>query len=451
MENDREVDSVLMNIKNTTGGVLAALTFSARASWKLLAIIGRLAKKGLVAGGLFDNFKDFHTKTGGDYTTYNIPLSEGKAKLVSKMQQLELELEQSGNPFKKAAIRREIAGIEKNIPELQQLRKIGITYCTLPKINGTSNTIQVAVAKKDDQHFKNWFLNHLTANMTGGQKSLETLKVFTEGNYSVLNMPFEGAEELGVMLSDFNTMGINFSVLPDLNVGDGYTQLAIANTDRSQVENWFKMWKQKLLQEGKEAGEMYEINSGTYVSTAECSPDDFIKQAEPVYQEANKEFEEKGIEKPWMEKLAHENSPEFVKLSQDRNYEKITINRGKLVDFRDRSEAVKALENAGFFLSRLPGYFNEKDKQLVLPKDKVFTTDNNQTFVAFLDKRKMFQVLNVGTEAKAEAGADAEMYSFEEIKKIYDTVNRGFKKTESMAKTQKPAQNLLNGPIKPIS
>ncbi len=63
----------------------------------------------------------------------------------------------------------------------------------------------------------------------------------------------------------------------------------------------------------------------------------------------------------------------------------------------------------------------------------------------------VFQVLNVGTEAKAEAGVDAEMYSFEEIKKIYDTVNRGFKKTESMAKTQKPAQKLLNGPIKPIS
>ena len=400
MENDREVDSVLMNIRNTTGGVVSALTFSARASWKLLSLIGRLAKKGLVAGGLYDNFQNFQASTNGEYTTYNIPLSDEKAKMVKKMQNLELQLEKEKNPFTKASIRRQISNLEKNIPEIQQLRKLGISHCVLPKINGSMNTIQVAIAKKDEQSFKNWFLNHLTTNMTGGEKSLETLKVFTEGNYSVLNMPFENAEELGILIADFGKMNINYSVLPDLNVGDGYTQIAIANSDRSQVENWFKMWKQKLLQTGEDVKEMYEINSDTYTNTAEVSAESYLNSAEDIYQEANQEFEQREKDVPWKAKLAKDNSPEFVKLSQDSNYEKITINIEKLVNYRTQSDAIKELENNGFFVSRLPSYYGKKEKQIVLPKDKVFTTDGNKTVVAFLDKRESFKILNIGSKTR---------------------------------------------------
>ena len=450
MENDREVDSVLMNVKSTTGGVVSALTFSARVTWKILSTIMRLAKKGLVSGGICDQFKNFHTVTGGEYTTYNIPLSEEKAKMVKELQGLELQLEQETNPFTKAGIKRQISSVEKSIPEIQQLKKLGISHCVLPKLNGSENTIQVAIANKDTQNFKTWFLNHITSNMTGGEKSLETLNVFTEGNYSVLNMPFEEAEDLGIMLSDFGKMKINYSILPDLNVGDGYTQVAIANADRTKVENWFKMWKQKLMSDGEETKEMYEINSDTYTNTAELLAEDYINQADSIYQEANQEFTENEKDVPWKAKLSRDNSPEFVKLSQDDNYEKITINVERLVDYRKRTEGVEALENKGFFLSRLPGRTRENEKQLVLPRDKAFITDRGETVVAFLDKREDLLILNIGSKAKE--GGESERLPFTEVKKIYDKVERGFKQTEALAKTPALTQNPIPNmsPSKPI-
>lgn len=449
MENDREVDSVLMNVKNTTGGVMSAITFSARATMKLLSLVGRLAKKGLVAGGLFDNFQNFQNETKGDYTTYNIPLSDEKAKMVKQMQSLELELEKETGFLAKASLKRQIADIEKNIPEIQQLKKLGISHCVLPKLNGSMNTIQVAIAKKDDQSFKNWFLNHLTTNMAGGEKSLETLKVFTEGNYSVLNMPFEDAQGLGIMIADFDKMSINYSILPDLNVGDGYTQVAIANSDRNQVEHWFKLYKEKLLQNGEEAKDMYELNSESYANTAELSPDSYINTADAIYQSANQEFVANETGVPWNAKLASNNSPEFLKFSQDNNYEQVTINIDKLVDFRTQTNAIKALEDNGFFVSRLPGYTGENEKQLVIPKDKVFTTDAGKTVVAFLDKRENFQVLNIGS--KAREGGTTEKLPFSVVKEIYDKVERGFYKTEAMAMSKDVTQNILttSSPAKP--
>jgi len=57
MENDREVDQVMMNIKGSTGTILSASLFSARLTFQLLVYIMRLAKKGIVAAGFADNFK----------------------------------------------------------------------------------------------------------------------------------------------------------------------------------------------------------------------------------------------------------------------------------------------------------------------------------------------------------------------------------------------------------
>lgn len=443
MENDREVDSVLMNVKQTTGSVISVITFSARMTWKLLTIIGRLAKKGLIAGGICDRFKDFHTKTGGEYNTYNIPLSEEKSKMIKEMQKIELQLENERNPIAKADLKKRLSHIEKSIPEIQQLKKLGITYCMLPKINGSMNTIQVAIANKDEQHFKNWFLNHLTTNMSGGGKSIEALKVFTEGNYSTFNMPFEKAEELGDMLHDFEAMGVNFSILTDLNVGDGYTQVAISNSDRTKVEQWFNMWKQKALSQGQEANDMYAINEDAYTSTAEISPEEYINQAEPEFQAVEQAFEAESKEIPWKAKLSKDNSPEFVKFMQDDNYEKITINIDSLVNNKKDNYVAKAFEEKhGFFVSRVPATYGDNQKLLILPPENVFTTDNNKTVVAFLDKRKSYYT--IGNDGKAIKLPSAD------IKEYYAKVNRGISKAEAL--TKEMAQELSKNPkpTKPI-
>lgn len=426
MDNDREIDSVLMNIEKTSGGVVAALTFSARMSFAILSFLFRLAKKGMVSTGLCDNFKNFMAKTEGDFATYNIPLSDKSAQNISKLQKLELELENTKNPLTKASIRNEIKSLQASIPELEQLKKLNIDCCVLPKLNGSDNTIQIAVARKSDENFKNWFLNHLTTEMKGGEKSLEVLKVFTEGNYSVMNMPFEETEELAIMLSDFNTMGINYSILPDLNIGDGYTQVAIPNSEREQVKQWFSLWKEKALAEGKETQEMYTMNEDAYTATSEIKPDEYIKGADEGFRVVQEEFEQISKPVPWKASLASDSSPEYVRLLNDEQHVKITINEESLVNHRKKNDVSKKFEEEGYFVSRIPYTYGEKQQELVLPRENVFKTDEGKTVIAFLNKTKSYHTIS--------SDGVIENLSTDEIFKKYKETNRRFAKVEDYTK-----------------
>lgn len=440
MENDREVDSVMMNINRTSSGIISAVTFSARMTFKLISFLMRLAKKGLVAASLCDKFQNFMQKTGGEYSVYNIPLTAEKAATMKKMNQLELELQKTNNPLRKASIRNELKKMEKEIPELAQLKELGIDFCALPKLNGSNQTIQVAIARDNEQHFKAWFMNHLTSGLNGGEKNMEGIRVFTEGNYSILNMPFEKGDDLDVMMSDFNTYGINYAILPDLNVGDGYTQVAIPNSERSLVEQWFKLWKEKALSEGREVKDLYSLDQNSYTQTGELTPEQYINSSEPQFQDVQKEFEAQSTPVPWNEKLAKENSPEFVKLLQDNNYHKITINKEKLVDDHKLNDVTRRFENEfGQFTSRIPGTWGENQKSLVLPSNQVFSTDEDKTYIAFIDKRKDYHVVSKdGTLSKISLEGE------NGIRQIYDTVDRGFNKVKEIQK----GKNLSKTPTK---
>lgn len=430
MDSGREIDQVLMNINRTSGGVVSAALFSVTMSLKLVTFLMRMAKKGLAASGLVDAFKNFNQKTSGEFTVYNIPLSEEKAQKMNKLNKLSLELDTEKNPIKAASLRNDIKKLEKEIPEIAQLKMLGIDYCVLPKLNGSNQTIQVGVANVDDQKFKNWYLNHLTTELQGGQKNLEAIKVFTEGNYTILNMPFEEVDELGVMFSDFNTMGINYAVCPDLNVGDGYTQVAIPNVNRSLVEDWFKLYKEKALSEGKElTKEMYAMDGNSYANTGEVSPEQYINSSDEACKATNEEFEKQAQPVPWNQKMKHENSPEFVRLMQDNSYQKITINKETLVEGLSTSNMeilMQMAERNNMFVSRIPGTYGEDQEALILPMSNVFTTDEDKTFIAFLHKGKPSMV--------ADAAGNVMKRSYEDTYKPYDTVTRGFAKVEGMKK-----------------
>lgn len=118
MENDREVDSVLMNVNRTADGVVRLMAFSSRMSFKMLTFLMRLAKQGMVAAGMADSLKAFTEKTGGAYTVYNVPLSDEKAVTLEKISKLQLNLQNEKNPILKRKIQNEIKNLEKSIPEL---------------------------------------------------------------------------------------------------------------------------------------------------------------------------------------------------------------------------------------------------------------------------------------------------------------------------------------------
>ena len=426
MEDDREVDRILMNVRGTTGGIITASILSARITFKVLVFLLRMAKKGLVATGFADGFKEFTKRTEGNFSVYNIPLTADKAEKMVQLNELEIALENEKNPLKKRSLQMEIKNLQKELPELEQLNKLGINCCVLPKLNGSTQTIQIAVAKESDQMFKNWFLNHLTSSLTGGERQLEDIKVFTEGNYSIFNLPFEG-EEFEAACKDFDILGMNYSVLPDLKIGDNNSQIVVPNADRSKLEMWFKMWKEKQVGEGRKPGEMYTMEQESYLNTATMSQYDYATQTDEKYRAANEEFEKQEKELPWTASLAKENSEEFVRYESNPEYEKITINKETLVDNMAQSQKeAQQMLNEGYFISRVPGTYGENQETLILPAECVFKTDEEKTFVAFIPKNKATKV--------ATAGGKVEERSFASVYKPYDQVKRGFKMVEDIQK-----------------
>lgn len=434
MEQDREVDQVLMNVRNSAGSMISISLISARISYQLLVFLMRLAKKGMVAAGFADQFKNFTEKTEGNYTVYNIPLSANRIQNLKEINELELKVQNTNNPVVKSKLRNEIKQLRKEIPELEQIEKLGINHCVLPKLNGSEQTIQIAVDKKNDQMFKNWFLNHLTAELSGGKKSMEELKVFTEGNYTIFNLPFEG-EEMESALSDFNILDMNYAIMPDLKVGDGNSQIAIPNADRGKIETWFTMWRDKQLREGKEPGEMYAMNQESYMETGNMEAGEYVAGAEQQYKDANAEFEAQSKEVPWAASMQKENSEEYVRLLKNQNYEKITINEETLVNNMEKSTKAEEMERNGYFISRVPGTYKENQQTLILPKDKVFTTDNEKTYVAFLPKNQKSMIVdNTGNVCQKD---------FQEIYQPYAKVERSMRKVEQLQKGISPAKTVL--------
>lgn len=434
MEQDREVDQVLMNVRNSAGSMISISLISARISYQLLVFLMRLAKKGMVAAGFADQFKNFTEKTEGNYTVYNIPLSANRIQNLKEINELELKVQNTNNPVVKSKLRNEIKQLRKEIPELEQIEKLGINHCVLPKLNGSEQTIQIAVDKKNDQMFKNWFLNHLTAELSGGKKSMEELKVFTEGNYTIFNLPFEG-EEMESALSDFNILDMNYAIMPDLKVGDGNSQIAIPNADRGKIETWFTMWRDKQLREGKEPGEMYAMNQESYMETGNMEAGEYVAGAEQQYKDANAEFEAQSKEVPWAASMQKENSEEYVRLLKNQNYEKITINEETLVNNMEKSTKAEEMKRNGYFISRVPGTYKENQQTLILPKDKVFTTDNEKTYVAFLPKNQKSMIVdNTGNVCQKD---------FQEIYQPYAKVERSMRKVEQLQKGISPAKTVL--------
>lgn len=427
MDNSRDIDSVLMSIERSSGGIVSAMTFSARISFHILSFLYRQAQKGMVAMGFCDEYKNFMVATNGEFTTYNVPISTDSSKKIEKLQGLELELE-NASIFKRISLRNEIRDLKASIPEMEQLNKLGISYCVLPKLNGSLNALQVAVANKDDENFKVWFLNHINEQMKGGELSLEEMKVFTEGNYTLLNVPFENnsnSKELEDMLTDFKTMSINYAIMPDLKIGDGYTQIAVPNIDKEKVSQWFKLYNQAAVQKGEEIKEVTEIKADDYVSTSELNPSEYVKMADEQYQQIELQFEEESKSIPWSAKLASEHSPNFVKFLENSNYEKVTINIESLVNDRTITPAIKKFEEEGYFTARFPGAKGNKEKNLVLPKENVFITDEGKTVVAFLDKRKSYHVI-------ASNGTVSDLKTNTILNK-FDDVNRRFRKVNDFS------------------
>lgn len=427
---DREIEHILMNVKNKMGGAVQAIYAANMLKIMLIQFAVRMVYKGILSMKSKDDIVAFSKLSEGKYTIYNIPVTANYEKGVENdlkdLEKLKIKLENTEDKGEKKAIKNEINALQARIDEkspVSQLKDKGIkNVCVLPKIDIENGTIQVAIMNKDDQIFKNWFAGHIRTQMSGGEKNINDLKNFTEGNYTIFNLPFEG-DQLKDACKDFDTLKINYSVLPDLKVGNNNSQIAVANADRNKFQIWVKMYREQMLKEDKEPGNVYEMDNESYMDTAVMDENEYIDNAAPEFQQANKEFEDnKQVAAPSI--IKKDDCEEFVRLKKDNNFEMVTINKESLVDNMSFTTVSKQMREKGYFVSRVPGTYGKNEKHLILPTNNVFVADEGRTYVGFIPKNKPTMI--------AEPGGNIKEASFDKIYTQYASVARNMSNVKSM-------------------
>lgn len=162
---------------------------------QLIQFMKKMEKTGLLKGKEMNNFNSFIKKTEGQFQLLNIPTEQPE----------------------------ELEGMRKNF------EKLGITYIVLPDLNPNDGMTQIAYYIPHTNKVEAWYQNFCINHLQGGEKDSIKLRNLTEGNTSIVSIPWEG--EVGKLREDLDRLKINYAVLPDLNIGDGYVQVMYANAD----------------------------------------------------------------------------------------------------------------------------------------------------------------------------------------------------------------------------
>ena len=273
---------------------------------------------------------------------------------------------------------------------LDELKDLGVRHVILPDLNADDGMVQIAIYDEDKEKFVGWQERYLLNRMRGGEHDVRDLRNLTNGNTSLISIPVEGAE-LETMQKDFGELRINYAILPDLNVGDGETQLIVANSDINNVEFWFSMYNQDLIQRGEEPKEMKKMSMEAYTKTGNLTEEQYADTASEELKAVNEKYETKepGIVEQTVgnqEKgIRSVNSEAYETFASDNGYVQLSIDKATLVD-NSKFANVQSIKDNGLFACRIPGTFAEHEQTLVLPESQVFTFNCGKTYRAFVKK-----------------------------------------------------------------
>lgn len=383
---NRENERVMMSL-GTGARTMSMLLFAdARMAMAVYSLFKRLQKEHILKGGEVEQFEKFLKATDGRFDLVNVP---------GDIKNMKAELDQAG-----------------------------IRYCMMPDLNPADGMTQIAVFTEDRQKFSSIFEKQIARQMSGGQKEFQELVNLTENNVSFVSLPCEGMER--AVQEDLDKLGVNYAMLPDLHVGDGEIQLAVANADLDKVNHWFSLYKEQLIEQGKEN---YQVMSKKeYLNTAKLTDQDYWKTADPKVDTALKKYENPKTKSLSAEELlgkGHvkpEDHPVFEEMWKDQSLEKVTIDKKSLVDSSPVATSFME-EHPDFFVSRIPGTYGQNAEYLVLPAENVFQSVNGKTYTAFFEKSGKPLVL----DEKGNIQKIEQRKSGKELKQHYDEVKRKMK------------------------
>jgi hypothetical protein len=196
---------------------------------------------------------------------------------------------------------------------------------------------------------------------------LSDLEKMTGGRYAILNIPLEGEKELIPFYDRLKKMKVAFAELPDLNLGDGYTQIAYNPEHVENVRMVIDYYKKKLREE-----------------TKEIDLDEYMGMASPGGLEYLDELAAKGYEGTMhVEQLA-----EIQKQVHSKEFLPVSIN----------IESLLLKEEKDAYIFRVPrGRSGEHEERAIrVKKENCLLLDKGQTVITCFrrDKDVMGYALN---------------------------------------------------------
>lgn len=311
---------------------------------------------------------------------------------------------------------------------LEQMREdfqmMGVNYHVMDDMRAGDGLVQVMYLKKDETAVRNWYSSYATDQLIkGGEHAYKDLINLTNGKTQIVSMPLLG-DALADMKADFESLHINYTMLPQLKANDTNTMLMYASADAQRVGSWYTMYQEKVLHEtGESLPEMKELSSGQYMEGGQMSAQDYMATEDPK----QKAVVEAEIHEAEIPKKNLNADPDYLRMDADPAFEKVTVD-GSLV---------AGMQKEGAFVSRIPG---SADSYLVCNKRNVFESDipmaggKGKTYIMFLPRDGRNLIMDQNGEWK-------EGMSTKELMAHYDPVERDFSKTvaDHLEKTVKTA------------
>lgn len=406
--NNRETSGTVLAVSKAAMWMDPFFKITATGTALLITCLARMVKERKIKKGDFKSVTEFLRASDGKYSITNVPVIPAGENAV---------MDVGGK-----------GGIVTDLDIRKELDAMGIKYVVLPDLDKSDGFLQVAVHEGDKEVFDAWMERYLVERMGGGEKTFQDIQNLTGGKTSIVSIPAEGREEM--VASDFRALGINFSFLPDLNVGGGEIQVVVANADVEKVEHWYKLYRDdQLKREGEtpetrmpetqmseeqtpeartaDAGrqtrtpEMRTMDMEQYVRTGEMTEERYVDTMDAEMSKANAKYEGKA---PGEIENRVRKSEKRIRTSDDAAYDRlhghpeyveISINKEMLVDRSNYGNAAGAKE-AGLFTSRIPSTWGDGELTLVVPQEQVFIADGGRTYVAFLKKDEAPLVMGKG-------------------------------------------------------
>ena len=205
---------------------------------------------------------------------------------------------------------------------------------------------------------------------TGNRKTmkLSDLEKLTGGQYNILNIPLENEKGLLGFYDRLKKMRVSFAELPDLQLGDGYTQIAYNPMDAENVKMVVQFYRKHLSEMPKD-----------------ISIDQYMDMAGKDGKELLDELAEKG----YTEGMHIEQLSEIQERIRDDNYIPISLNMESLLLQENKDSYVLKIPK-----SRLDAAL---EHAIIVPKKDCLILDRGQTLVTYLDRQGRTKLYHMDT------------------------------------------------------